>query len=156
MGFSRPREFKIGAWLIQKWMNREYSHVYISWIDDQGRDIIFQAAHGCVHTLLRSNFVTENIIVKEKVIETSEENYQKARDFLYFYLGEVYSTRELALIVVYDVLTRVGIPVTIEDSKGFICSELGSRFLNYVYGYKIPKKSFLMRPDDVEKMLENS
>ena len=27
IGFSKPNTFKIGAWAIQKWIGKEYSHV---------------------------------------------------------------------------------------------------------------------------------
>lgn len=153
--FTRPREFKLGSWIISKWINRPYSHVAFSWIDDQNREIVWQAAHGCVHTILMSNFIKENEIVNSVYLDMTNAQYQHLRDFCYYYSGYVYSFTGLFHVVAYDVSKKFGIPIIPENSKGFICSELCSLGLLQVFGYALFKASHLMKPDDIFKLLIN-
>jgi hypothetical protein len=154
IGFSSPKKFKIGAELIKLWAGKSYSHTYINWVDDQGRDIIFQSAHGTVHTLLKDNFELENIIHKEIFLEITEEQYQALRDFCYYYCGQVYATSDLVIIVLYDIAIRLGGKPIFEDVEGFICSEILSLALTNILDIELPKPTYLMRPDDVEALLE--
>lgn len=155
IGFSYPKKFKIGAWLISKWLNRPYSHTYIFWEDSQGREIVYQAAHGTVHMILLDNFLMENNIIEEYTLPISNESYQHLRDYCYLNSGFRYSYIDLAYIVIYDILSKLGIKFLPVNPDGYICSELVSVALALVFGFKLPKPSYLMTPSDVEKLLED-
>jgi hypothetical protein len=155
VGFSSPNKFKIGAELIKLWIKKPYSHVYVNWIDDQGRDIVWQASHGCVHTISKENFLVSNKIQKEIVFSFTEEEYQKLRDFCYNYSGSIYSITSLFLIVCYDLAIRLGLKPLFKNLEGFICSELVSRIFSEVKDLELPKPTYLMRPDDVEMSLDS-
>jgi hypothetical protein len=152
VGFSSPKKFKIGAYLIKWWINKPYSHVYINWTDSQDRDVVWQASNGCVHTILKQNFIKENNIVKEITLEITEEEYEKLRDFCYEHSGSVYSHSDLVTIVIYDLAIRLGLKPVFENVKGFICSELVAKMLATVFEAFLPKPDYLMRPDDVENL----
>lgn len=155
IGFSYPKEFKIGAWLISKWIGRPYSHTYIYWEDNQGREIVFQAAHGTVHMIMLDNFLIENIIIEEYSLNITDEGYQHLRDYCYFNSGFRYSYLDLIYVVIYDLSLKLGIKFLPKNPDGFICSELVSVALALVFGFKLPKPSYLMTPADVEKLLED-
>lgn len=156
IGFSSPNTFKIGAWAIQKWIGKDYSHVYINWIDDQGRDIVFQASHGCCHTILKDNFELENIIHKEFIMNITEDQYQALRDFCYNYCGVPYAFLDLPLIVIYDVLSKLGIKTLFYDVPGEVCSELVAILLKEIFGFTFDKPSNLMKPNDIYESLEKN
>lgn len=155
IGFSKPNKFKIGAWLIQKWINKEYSHVYIRYIDDQGRDIVFQAAHGTVHPVLFTIFLKENVVCKEIDMEFSDLEYQEVRDFYYYNMGSKYDYFNLIKIVVYDLMIRFNLKINTNDCSGYICSELAAKMLKKVKNIIFNKSLNLVRPDDVEITLTN-
>ncbi len=146
IGFSYPRKFKIGAWLIKKWINKPYSHVYMRYTDDQGRDLIFHAAHGLVHLINFDNFFAENSLVREYKIEATEEQYQQFRDYYYSKLGLPYSYKAILLMPLYD----LGILKKVEDDSGYICSESAGEVLSSIFNTKFKKEKNLLRPDDIE------
>ena len=68
------RNNKIGSELIQWWLNTNYSHVYAKWhLNDQNRDIVYQASHGMVHFRASNHFNKDNTVVKEFEIEFDEK-----------------------------------------------------------------------------------
>jgi hypothetical protein len=154
IGFSKPNAFKIGAWAIQKWIGKEYSHVYIRYSDDQGRDVVFQAAHGTVHPILYENFIDHNISIKEYSIEFSDAEYQQLRDFYYSNMGKLYDYGDLVKIVCYDIAIRFGFKIDTVDCSGYVCSELAAKMLSDIKGYNFNKPFNLIRPDDVDVTLE--
>jgi hypothetical protein len=153
VGYSYPRRFKIGAFLISWWMKRPYSHVFIRYTDNQNRDLIFHAAHGTVHPILVKNFEVENKIVKEDVLFFTDEEYQQLRDIYYEKSGKLYSTKQIILMPIHDAGLACNIKIKTEDDDGYICSELVGYCLNKVKGIKFSKPFNYLRPDDIESAL---
>jgi hypothetical protein len=151
IGFSSPKKFKIGAELIKWWIDKSYSHVYVGYIDDQGRSLIFHSAHGMVHLVSRCNFIKDNDIILEKDITFNTKEYQEFRDYYYDKLGNPYSYIDLLKIPFYD----MGFFTATENTSGYICSELLSEMLWLVKGVESLKQFNLMRPDDIEIQLLN-
>ena len=149
IGFSKPNKLKIGAELIMWWTNAPYSHVYIRYEDNEKRDMVFESAHGNVHPILYKNFIIHNFPVNEYHIEFTEEEYQKMRTFYYNKMGEPYSYPDLIVIVVHDILNKIGINFNSSHIPGYVCSEFVATMLSEIKGYVFKKPLNLMRPDDL-------
>lgn len=153
-GFSKPKIFKIGAEAIKLWLDSEYSHVFIMYIDDQDREVVFQAAHGTIHPILYSNFLKENIVVDVFPWYFIEEDYNHLRDFYYEKMGEKYAYKDLAIIVIHDILNRIGIHFNSNNFTGYVCSSLAAQMLVEVRGVKFDKPVNLIRPNDLYNFLK--
>ena len=154
IGFSSPNTWKIGAEAIKWWIDAPYSHCYIRYVDDQNRDIVFEAAHGNVHPILYTNFVTHTVIIKEVSLEFTDEEYQRLRDFYYNEMGEPYAYMDLFIVFAYDICKKFGIKVQDGNIPGYICSQLAATMLAEIKGYKFDKPLNLIKPDDLFKALE--
>lgn len=154
IGFSSPNKFKFGAWCIQKWINKHYSHVYIRYSDDQDRNIVFQAAHGLVHPILFDHFLEHNNTIKEYQLEFSDIEYQQLRNFYYSNMGKPYDYVDLIKIVCYDIAMKFGFKINTTDCSGYICSELAAKMLSDIKRYNFNKPLNLVSPGDVESILE--
>lgn len=153
VGFSRPRKFKIGAFLIAWWASKPYSHTFFGYTDSENRELVFHAAHGTVHQILVKNFEKENLIVKQVLMEFSIEEYQELRDICYEKCGKLYSTKQILLMPIHDLAAKFGILMKTKDDDGYICSELVGYALNKIKHIKFNKPFNYLRPDDIEKAL---
>lgn len=149
IGASRSE--KIGSEALQWWMNTDYSHVYARWtLKTQGRDIVYHAAHGLVHYQSLENFTKHNIVVKEFVLDITDEQFRKFSIKCIDLAGEEYSKLELLQIFLSDLSNG---KIHFKDQPGYICSELMCELLEDL-GIKFNKPKFLIRPDDIVKALE--
>lgn len=153
IGFSCSNTWKIGSVALKWYMDTQYSHAYIRYEDNQDRDIIFQAAHGTVHPIMFNNFIKENKIVHEFIIEFTDDEYQKLRNYCYEKMGEKYAYLDLIVIFAHDCLKKIGISFN-DNTSGYICSELAASILVNIKGYSFDKPLNLMRPDDLFKKLQ--
>lgn len=145
------RNSKIGSRLLQWWMGTNYSHVYARWaLKTQQRDIVYQASHGLVHYQALNNFTKENIIIKEFILDLTDEQFKKFSIKCIDLAGEKYSKIELVQIFLSDISDG---KLKFEDQHGYICSELMCELLEDL-GIKFNKPKFLVRPDDIVKALE--
>lgn len=144
----------IGAWLISKWMCKPYSHVFIKFNSTQIPTTVYHAAHGMVHFMELGNFQAVNEIVKEYEIPV-EDLVRKEFLIRSIYLsGTKYAYDQLVKIACMDVLNSAGIEIKTFDSKGYICSELVGYLLVKELNVKFDKPLHLLRPDDIDKKLE--
>lgn len=154
IGFSKPKKFMIGSWLISKWMNQPYSHVFIKFDSKQIPSTVYHAAHGMVHFMELENFKRVNEIVKEYSI-TVEDSVRKEFLVRGIYLaGSKYAYDELVKIMFMDILNSLDIKIKTFDSKGYICSELVGYLMNKQLNVEFDKPLYLLRPDDIDKKLE--
>jgi hypothetical protein len=141
----------IGSKAIQWWLNTDYSHVYVRWyLSSQEREIVYQASHGMVHFTSLEHFTRDNIIVKEYVIDLTDEQFKAFSQKCIDLAGEKYSKLELLQIFICDISKE---KIIFQDQPGYICSELMCELLEDI-GIKFIKPKFLMRPDDIMKALE--
>ena len=154
IGFSSPKKFKIGAKLIQLWMNKPYSHVYLKFDHNSGRKSVYHAAHGMVHFIAYENFLKQNITIKEYEIEITQEQRAKLLDHCLDIAGDPYSVMELVQIAAVDLCNSLKIDIIPEDKHGYICSELVGQFCTRDLGIEFVKPKYLLRPDDIEHGLE--
>lgn len=151
IGCSRNRDNKIGSELIQWWDNTDYSHIYVRWwLTTQEREVVYHAAHGMVHFLSLDNFQKNNVIVKEFVLELTDEQFKRFSAKCIDLAGQKYSHIELIQIVISDISNG---KIKFEDQPGFICSELVGSLLKEL-GYGFDKPTFLLKPIDIINALE--
>lgn len=152
IGFSRPKKWMPLAWLIQKVEKTDYSHVYIKFTSDKyKRNLIYQASG------LQVNFVGEEVfkdhceIVKECVIQISDETYTKMMTFAIDKAGYPYSIKQLFNIVIYMVTGKAH---TLSDGRsGYVCSELAGEMLRTILGVLVEEDLDIVTPKDIDNAL---
>lgn len=145
------RNSLIGSKAIQWWLKTDYSHVYARWhLNSQDRDIVYQASHGMVHYISLEHFTRDNTIVKEYVLDLTDEQFKNFSRKCIDLAGEKYSKLELLQILICEISSG---KITFEDQPGYICSELMCELLQDI-GIKFDKPKYLVRPDDIMKALE--
>lgn len=147
IGFSKPKKFLIGSFLISLWMNRPYSHVYIRF-----GEYMFHAAHGSVHFSNKEQFLETNEFTKEYDIKTDKEFeiIEKCRQLV----GIEYGYIELLKNIINDVFYNLGFKVQLPNSKGYICSELVGHILEDL-DIKFDKPKHLLTPADIDNKLKD-
>ncbi len=155
VGLSYPKFFKIGAWLISKWINRPYSHAYIRFSKGTISSTVYQASHGMVHFKTQENFLKDNITVREFCIEVTEEQKINILQHCMDLAGEKYGYLELVKIFILDILNwlKIKVPDTY-DGPGYICSELVADILEQTLNVVWNKPTYLLKPSDIEEKLK--
>ena len=151
IGFSYPKQFKIGAKAISWWTNSPYSHVYIRFAYSESKDAIFHAAHGMVHFRSVDNFLKYNNSIKEYEIEMSHECHERFFDECMDLAGENYSVLDLVNIFLSDIafwITKK--ELYFDNSKGYICSELVGSLIKDRLQLDITKPLYLLKPKDID------
>jgi hypothetical protein len=150
IGLSAPNKFKLGAFAIQKYINRDYSHVLIYWHSDSiNKTLVYQASLGMVHFCSMERFESHNSVVKHYDLEVTDNQFNKLVSKCVELAGVEYSVLELLGIFTNNVLNRD----LIGDQPGFICSELVAELLQDVTGGKFSKPLHLVNPSDVDSFL---
>jgi hypothetical protein len=156
IGFSYPKKFKIGAYLISWWINRPYSHCYIMIpIDSVGVNTVYQAAHGSVHFReYDTKFKAENHVVYEYDIEISKEQKKAILKKCIELAGDDYGYAELPMILASDICHYLKLPVLqTKDGPGYICSELVGAIMIDILGYTTDIPRHLLKPNDIENLV---
>lgn len=155
IGFSRPNKFKILSWLIRKVEKTEYSHVYIKFTSDKyKRNLIYQASG------LQVNFVGETVfkdhceIVKECIIQVSDETYTKMMTFAIDKAGYPYSLKQLFNIAIYMCTGKARILNSGRES--YVCSELAGEMLKTILNVPISEDLDIVTPKDIDQALEEA
>jgi len=144
----------IGAYLIGKWMNRPYSHVFMGFDSSSlGLRSVYHAAHGMVHFMARDNFEIINHVVREYKINITEQQHTNMLRRAILLAGLPYAKLELAETVLYDIAHTLGIKYTPSDEVGYICSELVGAFLTAELGYVFTKPGCILNPADIDNAL---
>jgi len=154
VAFSYPKKFKIGAKLISWWMQAPYSHVLIYWKSNSlDRNMVYQSSHGSVHFIELNNFLKENNIVKQHVIDLTLEEFNKLLQKAVDLAGQPYDFKGVILLGIYELMSYFGIKLAIKNTKGYFCSELLAELLTNKFGNKFVKESFLIKPVDIDDVL---
>lgn len=155
IGFSTPKAYMIGAEAIKMWIRRPYSHTYAQFTSERLQiTSVYQASHGMVHFRELSRFTEDNKIVKEYVINLTDEQYDQFLKRCMSLAGEVYGYSELSKIVIYDIMFKAGLPFETHDGKGYICSELIGSLCIDILGIEFNKPRYLLTPADIDDGLQ--
>ena len=136
IGFSAPKDFKIGSALIKKFEGTPYSHIFIVMESSNGSplpfDKVFEASYGDVHCLTYDNFKAQNVIYLEHEIEVTNEVYYKAANWLWDQLQKPYA---------FNQLIKIGFNISFgkKGADSYICTELAGRMLRDHVGVEIHK-----------------
>lgn len=145
------RNYLIGSRVIQWWMRTNYSHIYVRWyLSSQEREIVYQASHGMVHFCSLENFTKDNTVVKEFILEITDEQFKKFSQKSIDLAGEKYSKLELLQIFLTDLSYG---KLSFKDQNGYICSELVCELLEDI-GIVFKKPKYMMKPIDIVYALE--
>lgn len=156
IGFSYPREFKIGAKAISWWLGVPYSHVYIRFESSSSKlpSNVYHAAHGMVHFRSFNNFTKENHVIKEYAVEVGVDSRTEFLAHCMDLSGEGYGYCELLKIFISDLAYSIAKKnMKFKNGKGYICSELVGKLLQEQMGMKFTKPLHLLKPDDIDKAL---
>jgi len=156
IGFSYPKHFKIGAALIAWWTNQKYSHVYVRFESSNSKipSNVYHAAHGMVHFISYENFLKTNNTIIEYKLSVDDEVRTDVLVHCMTLAGEKYGHMELIKIFISDlVYTLTKKHISFCNSKGYICSELVGKIMNYILDTKFEKPLNLLKPNDIEEKL---
>lgn len=157
IGFSRPKKFMLGAYLIGKWIGRSYSHVFMCFDSKSlGMQSVYHASHGMVHFMAKDNFLINNNIIKEYTISVTDEQYNKILKRAMLLAGIAYSNKELFKTAFYDIARTFGLKYLPSDDIGYICSELVGKILIEELGYNFEKTTCILNPADIDNALTNN
>lgn len=154
IGFSKPKKFMIGAWLISVWMKKPYSHTFISFDSSNIQSTVYQASHNMVHFIARNNFELTNEIVKEYKIEVTNLQKNEILRNCINLAGNKYGYLELIKILFVDIFYNIGLKVISPNSKGYICSELVGEICKHHFNIKFDKPTNLLTPSDIDNKLK--
>jgi hypothetical protein len=154
IGFSYPKKFKVGAYLISWWLSKPYSHTYIRFESSRLPSNVYHAANGMVHFRSYDNFLKNNIIIDEYKIPCDEKTRLAVLNECIQLSGEKYGHCELLKILISDFLHFfIKKDISFKNSKGYICSELVGRILVNQFKFTFNKTLFLLKPNDIEDTL---
>ena len=154
VAFSSPKEFNLSSSIIKAVMGTKYSHVLVYWKAEKlDRRLVYQASHGSVHFLELDNFLKNNEVHSEHLIEITQEQYVDLVRRCVDLAGQPYGFCELANIAINDLANYAGLKVDFGDGKGYICSELLADLLISVCNATFKKPKHLIKPKDIEDFL---
>jgi hypothetical protein len=120
---TRPKKFKIGAWLIMKVLGTDYSHVCILFHSTSNLNKFYPYeanGHTGVNFVGQDPWSARNMIVWQMTKDIQDESYNEVLDYAMSMCGEVYATMQNVGIKICD---WFGIKYN-AFSKGKNCSEL--------------------------------
>lgn len=155
IGFSYPKDFKIGAKAISIWMNKPYSHTYIRFDSSEIQSTVYHAAHGMVHFMSYDRFTSTNNVVKEYKIELDDVKRSKILKYCIDIAGNPYGYLELLTILCSDIAHNLGVILPTQDGRGYICSELVGKLCIEEFNMTFDKPTHLLTPADIDNAFEN-
>lgn len=142
IGFSKPKKFRLFAWLIMKSYGIPYDHVFLKFHSNTyDRDIIYQASKMMINFMGSEVFAKENIIVQEFEIEVSDENWSKLMQFSIDNAGKPYSLKEILGFTLVKICSWFGKEITNpfkEGTEEYVCSVLADYVLENYTNRDIP------------------
>lgn len=142
VGFSRPKTFKLFAWVIMKTYNIPYDHVYVKFHSESyDRDIIYQASNLMVNFMSPVVFESANVIVDEFEIDILEENKLKMIQFAIDNAGKPYGFMEavgLGLVRLCELFGKKIKNPFGGGTQNYVCSVIAGYILEQYAGAQIP------------------
>jgi hypothetical protein len=153
IGFSSPKDFRIGSSAIKSILKTPYSHVYIKVLDDcTGNYIVYEAAYGYFHCLEYNNFKDHNIVDKEFTYNISQSEYTQILKYSQNLLQKKYGYMAIIGIYLKDKLGIKGIGD--DDDKRIICSEYAYNVLRILGMLDKVENADYITPLDVRNLVD--
>lgn len=157
IGFSKPKRWKIFAWLISALWKTEYDHVYVGfYFDKYERNVIYQASRMSVNFMEKSNFTQDNIIVKEYTVSITPENKIKMMQFAIDNSAKAYGIKSAIGLGLVRIASFFGKKIKNPFADGgstYICCELAAVIMEQFTGAKFPEGRDEISPKDVDTYL---
>lgn len=156
IGFS-TRKKALLARLIRKLEGTPFSHSYIKF-NPRSVDVpmVYQASSLFLHFEAAVNFNDRNVVVFEKEIEVTEEQYYDILKYCMINAAKPYSIKQLFSILSQRIGQVFGIRIKNWAKNGEsaqICSELVYRILEKV-GYSLDKDPDIVTPKDLYELVK--
>lgn len=155
IGFSKPRDFKIHAWIIMKLDHAPYDHAYLKFHSDSlERDIIYQAVGKGVQFIGLTLFKTKTQPVEEYKIDVDDDKYTSMMQFCVDNAGVSYGFLQILGVACVKIMARFGKSIKNPFDKGLqneFCSEIVARCL-----MEADPKQFNMDPASISPKQLNS
>jgi len=153
IGFSSPKDFKIGSYGIKKILNTPYSHVYIKVLDDcTGNYIVYEAAYGYFHCLEYDNFKAHNNIDKEYTYNITQDEYTQIMKYSQKLLQKKYGYMTVIGIYLKGKFGLKGFGD--DDDKTIICSEYAYNVLKALGMLDKIENADYITPLDVRNLVD--
>ena len=156
IGFSRNNEDKIFSVLLQKYMNRSYSHCFVEYDTKEylGDDAIYHSSLSAgIGYMSKVVFEESNDIVLMYEIEIPESIYYEIRESLFKVCGKKYGLMQNLGILIVDTARKLGIKMKnplVEDEN---CSEMIYRHVLSILYPELKYDPNVITPRDVENIL---
>lgn len=148
IGFSKPKTFKLHAWLIMKIDNASFDHAYLKFHSDNlNRDIIYQAVGKGVQFIGNSLFILNSEPISEFQLEVDDEKYISLMQFCLDNAGISYGFWQVLALGIVRILSKININInnSLQDKlKTEFCSEIVYRCLD-----KIDPEDFNLNAESV-------
>lgn len=123
IGFSVKNGFAPAACLIRAWQGgTDYSHVYLrvysNYTDEM---LVYQASHGLVNCMNYQNFLLNNKVIREFIVQLPDEDLKACIKKCQQLLGRPYGYKGLVKLAVAKVFKQ---KIQGDGENSFHCSEL--------------------------------
>ena len=155
IGFSKNRDGKIFSKLLQWYMKRDYSHVFLDFNDTKD-NILHAEINDGVNYWADDKFTEENIKTKTYKIEVSDEFYAKMKSNLSEHVGHKYGFIQNIGIVLVGLCRNLGLGIANPFTDGDNCSELVFNALRTIHPELASTHKYRLntiRPDHIEDIL---
>lgn len=133
VGFSKPKTWKLFAWLIMTGYGIPYDHVYMKFsASAYQRDIIYQASKLMVNFMGTAIFYSDNVTVNEFEIDISPEKYIKLMQFAIDNAGKPYGVMSAFGLGIARLCALIGIKIHNpfgDGSNTWVCDEIAGEIL---------------------------
>lgn len=165
IGFSKPKDFKLYAYLIMKIDGGLFDHAYLKFHSDSlNRDIVYQAVGKGVQFVGKILFETKNISVEEYEIQVSDDKYTEMMQFCIDNAGMPYGFVQVLSLGIKKLLSKLNIKINNNPNqvisseiglKTEFCSEIVTRCLNKVDPKDFDLNAESITPKDLNSILKS-
>lgn len=157
IGFSKPKKWKLFAWIIQTAYNTPYDHVYIQFYSEKfDRHLVYQASNLAVNFIEYSNFCSINDVVKEFEFDMDAINRVEMIQWAIDNCGKPYGIKSalgLGIVRLFDIFgKKIKNPFS-DDDKTYVCCELAAYVLKEFEHFQIEEDLNLINPKELYELL---
>lgn len=146
--YSNPKKFMLHTPIIKYVDKSDFSHTCLLHKDSiTGQDMIYQASHGRVHSILFEEWLKNNNIISQQVVYIKEYKYIELLKLMNKFNFTKYGYMSLLGILFFR-LFKTRRNLFAKGVEEFICSEIVAYFIRDIMEVKLNKDIELMSPKD--------
>lgn len=159
VGFSKPRTFKLHAWVIEKVDGAPFDHAYLRFHSESlNRDIIYQSTQKGVEFMGLTLWSQNTAPVFEFPIQVEDANYTSMMQFCVDNCGIDYGLLGVLGAGLVKLASKLRITISNPFDNGLkseFCSEVVARCLNTVDPAKFNLDAANITPNDLYKIIRD-